>query len=127
KYQIWLERSKGHPLDIFLGGFLFYQRSIKTIKEVMRLIVPCTDRWRTLRMFLLPDKIARVIFDRLLKVPMPMLIKLEVVHNPNPAPTKWRFRPFLFGGAPQLQYMTLERLSCDYIDARFTSLRVLDI
>ncbi|KAG9046069.1 hypothetical protein FS837_005145 [Tulasnella sp. UAMH 9824] len=127
KYQIWLERSKGHPLDILLGGFLFYQRGIKTIKEIMRLIVPYTNRWRTLRMFLLPDKIARIIFDRLLKIAMPMLIKLEVVHNPSPTPTKWRFRPFLFGGAPRLQYMTLERLSCDYIDARFASLRVLDI
>lgn len=127
KHQIWLKRSKGHPLDIVLRGFLFYQRSVKTIKEIMRLIVPYNDRWRTLSMFLLPEKIIRVIFDRLLEIPMPMLTKLEVVHTPSPVSIKWRFRPFLYGGAPQLQYMTLERLTCDYIDARFTSLRVLDI
>ncbi|KAG9046070.1 hypothetical protein FS837_005146 [Tulasnella sp. UAMH 9824] len=103
------------------------------MKEIMRLIIPYSDRWRTLRIFQVPDKVIRVVFDRLLNTPVPMLIKLEVSANyalrlkHRPAQTKWRFRPFWFGVVPSLQSMILERISYDHIDTRFASLRLLDI
>lgn len=133
KYQTWLERSKDAPLDIVLTGRQFDQQSVKTIKEIMQLIVPCSDRWRSLRMLVVPDKIIRVLFNRLLDIPVPALMELEVTGDYHrsfkhvPSATKWRFRPFLRGGAPNLQSIVIDSLSCEYVDARFTSLRVLDV
>lgn len=101
KYQTWLERSGESPLTIVLGDEPFEQRSIKNIKDIMRLIVPHANRWKSLKIWYIPQKIIQVIFDRLLDVPMPSLTELEV--NPEdpafqshiPAATKWRFRPFV--------------------------------
>lgn len=137
KYQNWLGRSKDCPLDIALSGSpasrsAFKQRSIKTIKEILRLIVPCSNRWRTLKLSFVGGKVIRVVFDRLLDIPMPSLTKLEVMggyYAPfhRPGHSKWRFRPFLRGGAPNIRSMVIDRLPCDYIDSRFTGLRVLEV
>ncbi|KAG8940374.1 hypothetical protein FRC04_005393 [Tulasnella sp. 424] len=131
KYQTWLERSGDYPLDIVFDGTLVGRR--KTAKEALRLIVPSSDRWRSLRIYNVPEQVIRIIFDRLLDIPMPTLTKLKVMRKydryeaDEPARTKWRFRPFLRGGAPRLESMVIERLSYEYIDARFTNLTTLDI
>ncbi|KAG9046068.1 hypothetical protein FS837_005144 [Tulasnella sp. UAMH 9824] len=132
KYQTWLERSEESPLTIVLGGEPFDRRSIKNTKDIMRLIVPHANRWKSLKIWSVPQKIIQVIFDRLLDLPTPSLTELDV--DPEylrqrhvPAATKWRFRPFLRGGAPNLREIVIARLSCEYIDGRFPSLTVLDV
>ncbi|KAG8988041.1 hypothetical protein FRB90_002999, partial [Tulasnella sp. 427] len=133
KHQTWIERSADAPIDIGIYGGLFRHSSVKTIKEVMRLIVPYCDRWRSLRLVSIPEKIIRIIFDRLLHTPMHALTKLEVSGDyaiylkHTPAETRWRFRPFFYGGAPNLHQVTIERLPYNHIDSRFNSLRVLEI
>ncbi|KAG8988389.1 hypothetical protein FRB90_002772, partial [Tulasnella sp. 427] len=133
KHQTWIERSADSPIDITIYGGLFRQSSVKTVKEVMRLVMPYSDRWRSLGLVSIHEKIIRIIFDRLLHTPMHALTKLEVSGNHAiylkhpPAETRWRFRPFFYGGAPNLHQVTIERLPYSHIDSRFNSLRVLEI
>lgn len=131
KYRAWLERSGEAPLTIVFGPEPFKQRSVKNAKNIMRLILPHSNRWKSLEILNTPRKIIRVIFDRLLDVPLPSLAKLEVgLQDPifwREPTTKWRFRPFLVGGAPNLREIIVKRLSYNYIDNRFRSLAVLDI
>ncbi|KAG8940373.1 hypothetical protein FRC04_005392 [Tulasnella sp. 424] len=131
KYATWLERSGKSPLGFVFGAQPFQQRSVKNLKDIMQLILPHSNRWRFLYIFYIPYKITRMIFDRLLNVPMPGLTNLEVMADDlggrMAASGKWRFRPFLRGGAPNLREMTINRLSYEHINARFQSLVVLDI
>lgn len=131
KYTTWLERSGKSPLSFVFEAQPFGQRSIKNLKDIMQLILPHSNRWRSLEIFYVPYKVIRVIFDRLLNVPMPGLTNLEVTPDDLggrvAASGKWRFRPFLRGGAPNLRKMTINRLSYEHINARFQSLVVLEI
>ncbi|KAG8933137.1 hypothetical protein FRC01_010793 [Tulasnella sp. 417] len=131
KYTIWLARSNDVPFDLHIGWQPFQRSSIKHAKEIMRLIIPHTQRMRSIWVERVPSKIRRLIFDRLDKVNCMSLVTLRVekelymFSTLDQAP--WRFRPFAKGGAPQLKEVTLQRIPNDYFIHQFKDLHLLDI
>ncbi|KAG9043759.1 hypothetical protein FS837_009149 [Tulasnella sp. UAMH 9824] len=134
KYKIWLERARDAPLDIFIGSQPFKGASVKHAKSIMRLIMPHVSHWRSFRVERVPEKISRLIFDRLRDVSAPMLEILRVVGKPQgrlsqrPKTTRrCKFKPFVRGEAPNLTALTVVNFPHDYFVTRFTGLQVLQL
>lgn len=131
KYETWLERSKDLPLDIFIGPQPFNASSIKHAKAILRLTKPHFERWRSISTFALPDKVFRVIFDRISLDGMGRLDRLETVkvdqgfgvarYSTRPSDRRRRrFKPFSNTGEapPALRNLILDGYSARYFTGR---------
>ncbi|KAG8924669.1 hypothetical protein FRC01_011203, partial [Tulasnella sp. 417] len=138
KYRTWLERSGEAPLDITIGSEPFKQASIKNAREIMRLTVPHIRQWRSLTVHGLPDKILRLIFDRMGEGGTDKLERLEMIKfvkdtyerwfRTSIGQTKWTFKGFRKGEMPpNLRHIILEGDSSQFFKARFKGLQVLEI
>ncbi|KAG8963740.1 hypothetical protein FRC05_004533, partial [Tulasnella sp. 425] len=140
KYQNWLERSKDCPLDIVIHSTPFRRASVKHAKEIMRLTVPHIRRWRAISVHGLPDKILRLIFDRITQDGAEGLESLEMVkvveENRDPwfrcsksrRSPNWKFQPFSKGKVPpKLRHIILEGVSLQYFIGRFERLQALEV
>lgn len=129
RYRVWLERANGAPFDVYIDQTPFHSASLKRAKEIMRLIMPNIASLRTLEVEKVPQKVLRVIFDRLTCVSAPQLRKLVVRVERNTAwygegkPSKWKFKPFVQGEAPKLQELNLFGINPTYTICRFKDLR----
>ncbi|KAG8912705.1 hypothetical protein FRC01_004943 [Tulasnella sp. 417] len=133
KYQTRLARCKTCPLDIIIGPQPFVEAAsrIKRAGEILRLTEPHLARWRSIRTYKLPNKVLRVIFNRISRDGLGRLEKLETVkvvqeldHLWVPGPAngeQWKFEPFSESGEapPALRNLTLEGTSPLYFSGRF--------
>ncbi|KAG8940111.1 hypothetical protein FRC04_005638 [Tulasnella sp. 424] len=133
KYEIWLERAKDSPLDIFIGPQPFKGASVKHAKSIMRLIMPHVGHWRSFHVEHVPKKIVRLIFDRLRDVSAPRLETLKVfgerlarAFRPLSA-TRLKLAPFIHGEASGLKELVLEGFPYGYFLNRFPKLQVLHL
>ncbi|KAG8946595.1 hypothetical protein FRC04_011573 [Tulasnella sp. 424] len=102
KAQLWLQRSKNSPVSINIGSKPFQEASIPKV----------------------PEKVARVIFDRLRDASAPVLEVLELSTEDG---TNWEPKPFREGTAPPLLDLSIERRFQKYFLERFTNLRRLRV
>ncbi|KAG8971571.1 hypothetical protein FRC05_010981 [Tulasnella sp. 425] len=100
KAQLWLQRSKDSPVNINIGPEPFERASISKV----------------------PEKVARVIVDRLLDASAPVLEVLELSTEDG---TKWEPKPFREGKAPALLDISIEGRFQKYFLERFPNLRRL--
>ncbi|KIO20827.1 hypothetical protein M407DRAFT_29538 [Tulasnella calospora MUT 4182] len=131
KYSTWLSRSKDVRFDLTIGSQPFEGASIKHAKNIMRLIIPHVQRMRSIRVKRVPPKIRQLIFDRLDEVNCPSLVTLLIEKESyifaTLAQSRWKFRPFAKGGAPQLKEIILRRIPNDYFIHQFGDLHLLEI
>ncbi|KAG9045616.1 hypothetical protein FS837_006002 [Tulasnella sp. UAMH 9824] len=138
KYQAWLDRSGEAPLDIIISSEPFKRASIRHAREIMRLTVPHIRQWRSLSVHGLPDKILRLIFDRMGQDGTEKLERLETIkvvkdnHDRwfyySMGRIKWKFKGFPNGGTPpNLRHIALEGDSSQFFAARLKKLQVLEI
>ncbi|KAG8971575.1 hypothetical protein FRC05_010985, partial [Tulasnella sp. 425] len=124
KAQLWLERSKDSSVNINIGSEPFQEASIPKVKLIMRVIIPHLGRCRSLKVQGVPEKVARVIFDRLRDASAPILEVLEISTEDS---TKWEPKPFREGNAPPLLDLSIEARFRKYFLERFTNLRRLQL
>ncbi|KAG8926616.1 hypothetical protein FRC01_008621 [Tulasnella sp. 417] len=133
KYKVWLERTRGSPLDIFIGSQPFKGASVKHAKSIMRLIMPHVSRWRSFQVGDVPEKIIRLICDGLRDVSAPMLEVLEVVGAKHIDPyeafiaSTLKLKPFDCGEAAGLKQLVLEGYPHVHLVNRFSTLQALQL
>ncbi|KAG8946594.1 hypothetical protein FRC04_011572 [Tulasnella sp. 424] len=101
--QLWLERSKDYPVNINIGSEPFQGASVSKVQGV-------------------PEKVARVMFDRLRDASAPVLEVLELSTEDG---TKWEPKPFREGKAPLLLDISIEGRFQKYFLERIPNLRRL--
>ncbi|KAG8971572.1 hypothetical protein FRC05_010982 [Tulasnella sp. 425] len=122
--QLWLERSKDSSVNINIGSEPFQGASVSKVKLIMRIIMPHLGHCRSLKVQGVPEKVARVIFDRLRDASAPVL---EVLELSTADGIKWEPKPFREGKAPPLLDISIEGRFQKYFLERFTNLRRLRI
>ncbi|KAG8961044.1 hypothetical protein FRC00_013362 [Tulasnella sp. 408] len=138
KYRAWLGRSGEAPLDITINSEPFKRASIRNAREIMRLTVPHIRQWRSLTVHGLPDKILRLIFDRMSQDGAEKLERLETIkvvkdnHDRwflySAGRVKWKFKGFPKGETPpSLRHIALEGDSSQFFAARLKKLQVLEV
>ncbi|KAG9015679.1 hypothetical protein FRB90_004468 [Tulasnella sp. 427] len=73
-----LERSDQAPLDISIHNCAFRKSAIPRVRELMRLILPHLNRWRSLSLLYLPYKIKRIIWDNIRGKSAPLLKQIRM-------------------------------------------------
>lgn len=84
KFQAYIKRSGVALLDIKLYPEPFRKASMKTLRTILRLILPQAHRWKTLEVLMTPHKVTRAVFDRLVAVPVPELEALYITTLKEP-------------------------------------------
>ncbi|KAG8903392.1 hypothetical protein FRC01_009211, partial [Tulasnella sp. 417] len=99
----------------------------------MRLIIPNIPSLRTLVVKRVPQKILRIIFDRLAHISAPHLQTLTVKSSGTTSwstegtPSKWKFKPFIQGEAPSLRELNLGRINPSYTINQFKDLHYVGL
>ncbi|KIO20831.1 hypothetical protein M407DRAFT_29544 [Tulasnella calospora MUT 4182] len=134
KCETWLKWSKDFLLDIIIGPQPFKASSINHAKTILRLTEPHLERWRSISTHALPDKILRMIFDRIGLDGLGRLDRLETMkvaqvyrrYSRDPMRIRRRFKPFANTdeGLPGLRNLILEGHDAQYFSGRFRLFQV---
>lgn len=132
KYEAWIRRSGDTPLNIGLLATAFQTASIKNMSRILRILLPEAHRWRSLIISWLdadcpvsfPDKVVRLLFDRLRDIAVPELQKLTICLRQSSKIEFWSFQAFK-KGTPSLHHVDLEFSSVVWSSPLLHNLRTL--
>ncbi|KAG9019204.1 hypothetical protein FRB90_005279 [Tulasnella sp. 427] len=129
--EMKLRRASVSLLDITILYDAVYKPAVKNMMQILRLISPTVERWRSLTIARSTSHTAiRYLFDELATVSAPQLerlhIKPETPSRGIDEPTRWRFRAF-GGDLPALHYLELSRCKVDWNSSIFHNLLDLEI
>ncbi|KAG8951937.1 hypothetical protein FRC00_006999 [Tulasnella sp. 408] len=113
-----LERYDQAPLDIVLKEQVFLKSGCG-----IYMIVPHTERWRSIRLVDVPHKVRRVLLDQLRRMSAPLLQRVEVVQERKYDQTYgWRIKSTsprwdarkIFEGASNLRHLEWTNPEAEY-------------